>query len=99
VNSVDFLGGTVKGNRQWGRTGTGSLDAIPLLPDGSLDPAYDPVTGLLKDGQMADPKSFVPGPGHVYATALALSGLDPVKLTADGKGRNTSPPLDFVTKK
>jgi hypothetical protein len=99
VNSVAFLGGTVKGNRQWGRIGTGSLDAIPLLPDGTLDPAYDAVTGLLKDGKTADPTSFVPGPGHVYATALALAGLDPVKLTADGKGKNTSPPLAFVTKK
>lgn len=97
VNSVAFLGGRVKGNRQWGRVGTSSLDAIPLLPDGSLDPAFDPVTGDLKPGATADPKGFVPGPGHVYATALALAGLDPAKLKAEGKGRNESPPLGFVT--
>ncbi|MCU0655026.1 MAG: DUF1501 domain-containing protein [Polyangiaceae bacterium] len=97
VNSVAFLGGRVKGNRQWGRVGSSTLDAIPLLPSGALDPAYDPVTGELKPGANPDPSSFVPGPGHVYATALALAGLDPIKLKAEGKGRNESPPLSFLT--
>ena len=44
-------------------------------------------------------QSFVPGAGHVYATALALAGLDPDKLRTEGKGKNTAPPLAFVTKK
>ncbi len=99
VNSVAFLGGRVTGNRQWGRVGTSTLDAIPLMPDGTLDPSYDATTGALKAGKEATPGSFVPGAGHVYATALALAGLDPVQLTKDGKGKNTSPPLAFVTKK
>lgn len=98
VNSVAFLGGRVKGDRQWGRVGSSTMDAIPLLPDGSLDPAYDAVTGELKAAKPSD-GSFVPDAGHVYATALALTGLDPDQLRKDGKGRNTAPALAFVTKK
>lgn len=96
VNSVAFLGGKVKGNQQWGRVGTESLDSIPLMPDGTLDPNYDGATGQLKAGKAATPGSFVPGPGHVYATALALAGVDPDKLKAEGKGKNKSPALAFL---
>jgi hypothetical protein len=71
--------------------GTSSLEGIPLLPDGTLDPAFDPVTGLLRGTRAAT--SFVPGPGHVYATALSLAGVDPA-----GKGLNASPPLTFLKK-
>src|SRR5205814_4028607 len=34
VSSCAFMGGTVKGNTQWGRIGNASLDAIPMMPDG-----------------------------------------------------------------
>lgn len=89
VNGVAFMGGSVKGNRQFGRVGTVSMDAIPLLPDGTLDPAYDPVTGTLIGTPSS--KGFVPDSGHVYSTALALSGVDPA-----GKGRNTRSSMGFV---
>jgi hypothetical protein len=91
VNSVAFLGGTVKGDRQWGRVGTSTLEGIPLLPDGSLDPAFNPVTGLLEGTRAA--ASFVPNAGHVYATALSLAGVDPA-----GKGLNAAPALTFLKK-
>lgn len=96
VSSVAFLGGNVQGNRQWGRVGSVSEDAIPLLPDGSLDPAFDPVTGQLRAGQQPSAQGFVSGAGHVYATALHLSGLDPAQLRSQGKGRNQSPPMTFI---
>src|SRR5581483_3176690 len=63
VNSVAFLGGTVQGDRQYGRVGSSSLKGIPLMPDGSLDPAFDPVTGLLKSGQTQSANSFVSDSG------------------------------------
>ncbi len=91
VNSVAFLGGTVQGNRQWGRVGTSSLEGIPLRADGTLDPAYNPATGVLTGTK--DPASFVPNAGHVYATALQLAGINPT-----GKGLNTAPPLGFIKK-
>jgi hypothetical protein len=92
TSSVAFLGGSVKGNASWGRVGTSSQDAIPLMPDGTLDPAYDPVTGQLKQ-QQGSVGSFVPDAGSVYATALYLSGIDPT-----GKGRNTGKPMKFIHK-
>lgn len=91
TSSVAFLGGTVAGHKQWGRVGSVSLDAIPIMPNGSLDPAYDPNTGLLRSGMTKDPTSFVTGAGHVYSTALYLAGVNPT-----GKGRNTKPPLTFI---
>jgi hypothetical protein len=96
VSSVAFLGGTVQGNRQWGRVGTATQDAIPLLPDGTLDPAFDPVTGAQRAGTTPSPNGFVSDCGHAYATALYLSGLDPDALRAQGKGKNTSPPMRFI---
>ncbi len=93
TSSVAFLGGNVRGNTQFGRVGTSTLDGIPIMPDGTLDPAYDPVTGLLKAGATKSTSSFISDAGHVYATALALSGLTPA-----GKGRNTRPALAFVKK-
>lgn len=96
VSSAFLLGGTVQGNRQWGRVGTVTKDAIPIMPDGSLDPAFDPVTGELRSGQQKAANSFVTGPGHLYATALHLSGLDPDQLRQQGKGRNEAPPLRFI---
>ncbi len=65
--------------------------AIPILPDGSLDPAYDPATGKLRDGREKNEKSFIPNHGDVYATALHLSDISP-----KGRGRNDRPPLTFV---
>lgn len=92
VNSVAFLGGTVQGGKQYGRVGTSSLEAIPIrLNDGSLDPSFDPVTGLSRGTK--DPNSVVTHAGHVYATALDLSGINPA-----GKGLNTAPPMPFIKK-
>jgi hypothetical protein len=98
VSSTAFLGGTVKGNMQYGRVGSNTLEAIPILPTGALDPAYDPTTGELKAGMTKSATSFVSDAGHVYATALHLSGLDPTALTAAGKGKNTRPPMTFIKK-
>jgi hypothetical protein len=93
VTSAAFLGGSVQGDRQYGGVGEKTLLAIPLLPDGTLDPAYDPVTGVLREGRSKSPKSSVPNHGDVYATALHLCGIDP-----KGKGRNERPPLTYVRK-
>src|SRR5262245_2696285 len=93
VTSAAFLGGSVQGDRQYGSIGEKTLLAIPLMPDGTLDPAYDPVTGVLKPGAAKSPKSSVPDHGDVYATALHLSGINP-----KGKGRNERPPLTYIRK-
>ncbi len=91
VNSVAFLGGNVQGDRQYGRVGTSSLEGIPVMPDGTLDPAYNAATGVLTGTKSAN--SVVPNAGHVYATALELTGLNPT-----GKGRNNQPSLGFIKK-
>jgi hypothetical protein len=91
VTSAAFLGGTVKGNSQFGRVGEKTLLPIPLLPDGSLDPAYHPVTGELLPNRQKSDQSRIPNHGDVYATALYLSGIDP-----KGRGRNDRPPLTFI---
>ena len=93
VTSAAFLGGTVKGDRQYGGVGDETLLAIPILPDGTLDPAYCPDTGELLEGRQKHPKSFIPNHGDVYATALMLAGIDP-----KGKGRNDRGPLEFIKK-
>lgn len=92
TSSVAFLGGNVKGGTQFGRVGTGSLDSIPIMPDGSLDPAFDPETGVLKAGAQKSAQSFIPDAGHVYATALELAGIP----KSAQKGKNTRPALSFV---
>ena len=66
------------------------------MPDGTLDPAFDPLTGLLRPGATQSPNSVISDCGHVYATALYLSGLDPDGLRSQGKGKNTSGPLRFI---
>ncbi len=91
VTSCAFLGGDVRGDAQFGRVGEATLMAIPIMPDGSLDPAYDPTTGELIDGREKSPQSSIPNHGDIYATALLLSGIDPT-----GKGRNERPPLRFI---
>lgn len=93
VTSSAFLGGRVKGDSQYGRVGEKTLLAIPLMPDGGLDPAYDPLTGELMPGREKNPKSSIPNHGDVYATALYLSGINP-----KGKGRNERGPLKFIQK-
>lgn len=93
VTSCAFLGGQVQGNRQYGAVGEKTLMAIPLMPDGSLDPHYDPQTGELLDGKKAHPQSTIPDHGSVYATALQLSGINP-----KGRGRNESAPLPYIQK-
>ncbi len=91
VTSAAFLGGKVRGDHQFGGIGERTLMAIPILPDGSLDPNYDPKSGELRPGKKAHPKSFIPNHGDVYATALALTGLDP-----KGRGRNERPAMEFI---
>jgi hypothetical protein len=93
VTSAAFMGGKVKGDSQYGGIGENTLLAIPLMPDGSMDPAYDPNTGELKQGAQKDPKSFIPNHGDVYATALYLCDIDP-----KGRGRNERGPLKFIKK-
>ena len=91
VTSCAFLGGQVKGNSQYGRVGEANLMAIPIMPNGSLDPAYDPVSGKLRDGHKQHKDSFIPNHGDVYSTALMLSGISP-----RGRGRNDRPPMQFI---
>lgn len=98
VNSVAFLGGSVQGDRQYGRVGASTLKGIPMMPDGTLDPAYDPITGSLISGRTKSPQSFLSDAGHVYATALYLAGLDPDALRAANKGRNVRAPMRFLKK-
>ncbi|MBC7792182.1 MAG: hypothetical protein H7Z43_00615 [Clostridia bacterium] len=99
ISSAAFLGGTVQGNRQWGKAGTGpNQPSIPLMPDGSLDPNYDATTGVLKSGQAQSDVSKVPDAGSIYSTALYLSGLDQDTLRQQGKGKNTSPALKYIKK-
>ncbi|MBU6401114.1 MAG: DUF1501 domain-containing protein, partial [Verrucomicrobia bacterium] len=93
VTSAAFLGSKIKGNTQFGTVGEKTLTAIPLMPDGSLDPNYDPVTGQLRPDRKKDPHSSIPNHGDVYATALYLSGIDP-----KGHGRNQRGPLKFIAK-
>ncbi len=94
TSSTAFLGGTVKGGTQFGKVGTVSLDSIPMMPDGTLDPAYDATTGLVKTGMQKNANSFVSDAGSVYATALELSGIS----KANQKGKNTGLPMAFVKK-
>ena len=93
MTSCAFLGGKVRGNSQFGKVGEKTLTAIPILPDGGLDSNYDPITGELLKDRKKDPKSSIPSHGDVYATALALGGIDP-----KGKGRNERGPMKFIAK-
>ena len=94
VTSCAFLGGNVRGNAQYGRIGETTLMAIPIMPDGSMDPNYCQLTGELIPGCEKHPRSFIPNHGDVYATALLLSGIDP-----SGKGRNQRPALNFIPRR
>ena len=91
VSSAAFLGANVKGGQQFGRVGASTLQSIPMLADGSLDPAFDAATGAKRSGQT--PAGFIAEPGHIYSTALQLGGVDPTNA-----GRNNRPPLAFVKK-
>ncbi|MBV9849778.1 MAG: hypothetical protein JO250_08920, partial [Armatimonadetes bacterium] len=91
VTSAAFLGGKVKGNAQYGLVAEKNLMPIPLMPDGSLDPAYDPISGELRPGTKQSPLSSIPDHGDVYATALYLSDINP-----QGRGRNQRGPLRYI---
>lgn len=91
VTSAVFLGAGVRGNSQFGGVGQKTGMPIPLLPDGSMDPAYDPTTGELLPGRTPSKDSRVPNHGDVYATALYLCGIDP-----KGRGRNERPPMRYI---
>ncbi len=95
VSSAAFLGAGVKeGGTQFGRVGTVTRSQIPIMPDGSLDPSFDPTTGQLKPGMRQSANSFVTDHGHVYATALELAGIPKSMQT----GKNQRPALSFVQK-
>jgi hypothetical protein len=94
VTSAAFLGPKVNGNTQWGGVGT-NLMAVPLLPDGSMDPAYDRITGNVIPGKTPSDKGSIPNHGDVYATALDLCGI----AKKDQKGRNNRAPLPYIKKK
>jgi hypothetical protein len=91
VNSCVFMGGNVQAGRQFGRVGASTMDIIPVMPDGSLDPAFNATTGV---GDPANMTGFIPNEGHVYSTALDLAGVSPT-----GKGRNVSPALSFIKRR
>jgi len=93
VTSAAFMGGKVKGDSQYGGIGEKTLLAIPILPDGGMDPAFDPVTGVQKKDSKKDPRSSIPDHGDVYATALHLCDINP-----KGKGRNERPALTYIKK-
>ncbi len=93
VSSTVFMGGNVKGDTQWGKVGSSSLEGIPMMPTGDLDPAYDANTGLLKAGMTKNAASSISDAGNVYATALEIAGINPA-----GKGKNTKPPMSFIKK-
>jgi len=81
----------VKGHTQYGGIGEQTLLAIPLLPDGSMDPAYDAKTGVLIEGRKKNEKSVIPNHGDVYATALHLCDINP-----EGRGKNRRAPLRYI---
>lgn len=93
VTSAAFLGPKVKGNTQYGGVGS-NLMAVPLLPDGSMDPAYDPATAEVRPDRTPDPKGSIPNHGDVYATALYLCDI----AKKDQKGRNNRAPLTYIKK-
>lgn len=94
VTSAAFLGPKVKGHAQYGGVGEKTLLAIPILPDGSMDPAFDPVTGEEIPGRTRSDKSWIPNHGDVYATALHLADI----AKKDQTGRNDRAPLPFIKK-
>ena len=67
--------------------------AVPVMPDGGLDPNYDAKSGELKKGREKHRDSFVPNHGDVYATALHLCDINP-----KGRGRNERPAMTFIKK-
>jgi len=91
VTSAAFIGSKVKGHSQFGGVGEKTLMAIPLLPDGTLDPAFDARTGEQLPGHTPSSQAGIPNHGDVYATALYLSDIDP-----KGKGRNDRAPLTYI---
>ncbi|GAB4452683.1 MAG: hypothetical protein OHK0029_04080 [Armatimonadaceae bacterium] len=95
VTSAAFLSASVNGDSQFGGIGTSNIMAIPLLPDGSMDPAYDPVTGEVIQGRIPSEKASIPNHGDVYATALDLCGISKKEQT----GRNDRQPLAYIKKK
>ena len=91
VTSAAFLGGNVRGKRQFGGIGSKTLLAIPLLPNGDMDPAYHPVSGELRPDAHKNPESLIPDHGDVYATALHLADVN-----SHGRGRNERGPLLYI---
>ena len=106
VTSAAFLGPKVRGGTQFGRVGEKTMEAIPLMPDGSLCPDFDPVTGLgpvgwndksskqYDDAKYRKYQAMIPNHGDVYATALDLCGIPKKNQT----GRNDRNPLPFIKK-
>jgi hypothetical protein len=107
VTSAAFLGPKVNGGTQWGRVGTQTIHAIPLMPDGNLHPDFDPITGAgpvgwnepkhpnYNEAKAKEYKALIPNHGDVYATALDLCGI----AKKDQTGRNDRKPLSYIKKR
>ncbi len=93
VTGAAFLGPNVRGNTQWGGVGHKTHLPIPLMPDGSMDTAFHPVSGEVLPGRVPSKEAWLPDHGDVYATALYLGGINP-----KGHGRNTRPPMRYIKK-
>lgn len=94
VTSAAFLGPKVRGDRQYGGIGANTMMAVPLLPDGTMDPAFDPGTGEPVPGRTPSKDAQIPNHGDVYATALSLADIP----KRDQKGRNDRAPLTYIKK-
>lgn len=106
VTSVAFLGGKVQGDRQYGGIGANTLLAVPLLPDGTMHPDFDKVTGegprgwddrkspAFNEAKYEAYQAAIPNHGDVYATALHLADIPKKAQT----GRNDRDPLLYIKK-
>ena len=56
--------------KQFGAVGERTLMAIPILPDGPLDPACEPAIGKHRVGREKHGKSYIPNHGDGYVIAL-----------------------------
>ncbi|MDB4626409.1 hypothetical protein OAE51_01770 [bacterium] len=93
MTSCAFLSGQIQGDCQYGSLGEKTLMAIPIPPDGEMEPNFDPVTGKLKESRQKHSKSFILNHGGVYATTLELTGIQ-----SSGKEGNERSPMKFVLK-
>ena|GEM_PF-2769910 len=84
---------TVRGNTQFGRVGSTSLEGIPPPAGRHAGPGVCP--GHRPAHRRPDE---APQSGPLDSTALSLSGLNPAALKAAGQGHNGRAPLTFIKK-